>query len=342
MAQFLPGAQAAYAVLDPPYSLHNIEMNGPGSVPTPPGVAENPDAEIVIGGIICPFSRETIEKLPKLRIIGTCRGGLENVDRAACEERGIMIVNGFGRNAEAVSDYAIGLMLSEIRNIARSYAELTSGSELWRMNWPNAEHIPHMKEATIGLFGFGYIGKLVAQKLSGFGSRVLVYDPFVDAQTVKKYGCEKVEKDVLFKQSDIVSVHARFTEETRGVIGKAEIDAMKPSAFFINTARAGLVDYDALLAALQEHRIAGAGLDVFPEEPIPMDSPWRHLDNCTIAGHMAGGVLAARVYAAKVVLGSIASALRGEDVPQIISKQLLKDPDFCAWAQKAAQELGVK
>lgn len=316
-------------------SLLKIETYGPGAIPISSGFYNNhEDAEIIMGAIYCPFSEEIMSMFPNLKVIGTCRGGLENVDMEACRKRGIMVVNGYGRNAEAVSDYTVGLMLSEIRNIARSHKYLTSdpNNDNWRDNWVNLNYIPHMKDATIGIFGFGYIGRLTAQKLSGFKCKILVYDPYVSAEDICAAGCVPVDKETLFKEADILTVHARLVEATKGIIGKKDIESMKPTAFFINTARAGLVDYDALYDALKNKRIGGAGLDVFPEEPLAPGSKWRKLDNCTIAAHYAGGVLAARSFAAELVSENIINAVKGISTPQIITKELLDDPEFRSWA----------
>lgn len=318
-----------------------IESQGPGAVRMPAAFQKHPDAEIAIGSILCPFSAEIMDTLPNLRVIGTCRGGLENVDMDAAKARHIMVVNGFGRNAEAVSDFTLAIMLSEIRNVARSYANLSRQHETWRNQYVNEAYVPHMKEIRVGIFGFGNIGRLVAKKLTGFGSEIAVYDPFVSDDEVRALGYVPVTKEELFAQSDVVTIHARLVDATRGIIGKDDIDRMKPTAFFVNTARAGLVDYDALLAALQEKRIGGAALDVFPEEPLPADSVWRTLDNCTITEHIAGAVLASRAYAARLVAESITMAMKGMPAPQIITKDLMQDSAFQVWAQDAMQQMHI-
>lgn len=339
----LGNSEVAIEVIDNlgPDDLHIIEKEGPGAFPTPEGFIKHKDADVVIGSIVCPFSKETIEMMPNLKIIGTCRGGLENVDVEACKERGILIVNGFGRNAEAVSDFTIALMLSEIRNVSRSHAKLTEDVKSWRHSFVNEKYVPHIKECNVGIFGFGNIGRLVAQKISGFGSNILIYDPFVEAEEIKSLGYIPVDKEQLFKESDIITIHSRLVEATRGIIGKNEINLMKETAFFINTARAGLVDYDALLYALQNKKIGGAGLDVFPNEPLSEDSPWRKLDNCTITEHMAGSVLASRSYAARLVTESVVNALKGVIVPQIITKDLVFDDEFKKWAKGELEKMCI-
>ncbi len=336
-------ADAAFEVIDEygKDGLFIIETQGPGAIEIPKGFYNHEDAEIIIGSILCPFSKEIMDMFPNLKVIGTCRGGLENVDMEACKERNIMVVNGFGRNAEAVSDFTMAIMLSEVRNVARSHSNLVTNPKAWTTNWVSSPYVPHIKECTVGIFGFGNIGRLVAKKLSGFGCKIMIYDPYVTDENIKASGYIPADKETLFKEADIVTIHSRLVEATKGIIGRKEIELMKPTAYFINTARAGLVDYDALLEALQNKKIGGAALDVFPDEPLPGNSPWRKLDNCTITEHMAGAVLASRSYAASLVAESIANAIKGVDVPQIITKDLMKDEAYKAWALRAIEELGL-
>ena len=321
--------------------LHIIESDGPGGVPMPKGFFnDHEDAEVILGGILCPFSKEIMDMFPKLRVIATCRGGIENVDMEAAKKRGIMVVNGYGRNAEAVSDFTMALMLDELRNVARSHLRMKTRPD-WDNTYINIAYMPHMCESTVGLFGLGYIGKLVAKKLTGFGCNIMVYDPFIPDEQIADMGYIAVDKDTLFREADILSVHARLVDATRGIIGKKEIDMMKPTAVFVNTARAGIVDYDALYEALKEKRIGGAGIDVWPEEPMAVDSPWRELDNVTMCSHMADGVRAARPYAAKLVAQSVVNSMKETDAPQIITKELMYDPLFKAWANEGLAKLGV-
>ena len=320
-------------------ALQIIETQGANAVPIPAALKKHCDADVVIGSITTPFSKEVLDLLPNLKVIGLCRAGIENIDMDEVGKRGIVVVNGLGRNAEAVSDYTMALMLSELRNVARSYKDVTTDKSSWRKEWPSTPYLPHMKECKVGILGYGMIGRLVAQKVSGFRAQVLVCDPYVDPEIIRSAGYTPVDKETLFKESDIVSIHARFVESTRGIVGRKEIASMKPTAYFINTARAGLVDMDALLEALQAHKIGGAGLDVFVDEPLPEDSPWRELDNCTVTAHMAGGVMAARDYAAWLVVEAVLATINGEKVPQLITKDTVDGEPFKKWSAQAAAEL---
>lgn len=262
-----------------------LEKEGPGSFDIPTVIKENLDAEILIGAF-CPFSRAMMDAMPNLTTICICRGGIENVDLDAATAHGIKVFNAAGRNANAVSDFTIGSMLACVRNIAQSNHNIRVGKA--EAPLANADNTPDMEGKTVGLVGFGHIGSLVAKKLSGFDVKVITYDPFIPAEALEGTGVTLVEKDELFKTADIVSMHARLSEDTFHMVGEHELSLMKPTSYFINTARAGLVDYDALYSALSEGKIAAAALDVFYEEPVPADSPWLKLDNVVLTGHLGG------------------------------------------------------
>ncbi len=263
-----------------------VEKNGPSAGKPPKEIFDYVgDVDMVITQHT-PLNKEIIEAAKKCSVIGVCRAGLENVDIDAATKMGIAVSRTMGRNAHAVSDYTVGMMLAEMRNIARSHAELRKGN--WKKQYANAAFVGDMYEKTVGLIGFGYIGSLVAKKLSGFEVNLLVYDPFAKKEDIEAAGGKSVSMEELCRESDIISMHARLSEETQGLLGEKEIALMKPTAYVINTARAGLIDEKALIRALEEHRIGGAGLDVYWIEPPPADHPLMTLDNVTITPHLAG------------------------------------------------------
>lgn len=145
-----------------------------------------------------------------------------------------------------------------------------------------------MDKCTVGLIGYGYIGSRVVKRLQGFDCKILVYDPFVDAAEIEKDGVTVVGLDELLVQSDFVSMHLRLSKKTEKFMGREEFAKMKKTAYFINTARAGIVDTDALVEALKNKTIGGAAIDVYDEEPMPMDHPYLTLDNITLTSHLAG------------------------------------------------------
>ena len=307
-----------------------VEQQGPGVESVPPAFTDHPDAQIALG-LFCPFSAASMDGLPDLRLIGLARAGVENVDLAAATRRSILVVNVMGRNAEAVSDYTVGLMLSEARNIARSHAAIRSG--IWQKSFSNSAHVPELKGKTVGLIGFGYIGQLVARKLSGFGVRIMVYDPWVNPDTVAAAGARPVDRESLIAESDFISLHARLTSENRGLIGEAEFARMKPTAYLINTARSALIETDALVKALREGRIAGAALDVFDTEPIPPGHPLLELDNVTLTSHLAGTTREALTRSPELLVNEVQRILNGEPTAALKNPEVLQRPGVREWLQ---------
>lgn len=244
------------------------------------------DADIVITQF-CPVTRALVDACKHLKAIGVLRAGIENVCADYAREKGIQVFNAPGRNADAVSDFAIGMMLAEARNIARGHHGIEN--HLWIRDYANNGIIPDMPGRTVGLIGCGAIGQKVAKKLSGFDMNLLGYDPYADAQACAELGIRMVSLEELMAQSDFVSLHARLTEQNRHLINAPMLALMKPTSYLINTSRAGLIDEKALVEALAQHRIAGAALDVYEHEPLPKDDPLLELDNVTLTPHMAGG-----------------------------------------------------
>jgi D-3-phosphoglycerate dehydrogenase len=253
-----------------------------------------------------PVGKAVIEAAPKLKLIAVARAGLENVDRESAEARDVVVTGVVGRNAAAVAELAIGLMLSECRNIARADASIKSGG--WRKTFepPMVE----LGESTVGIVGWGQVARHLGHKLSGLADRVIVHDPYADPQDITAAGAEVVEFDEVFRLSDFVHVMARLTPETERFIGAAQFAMMKPTAYFINTARSRLVDYQALYDALSTRQIAGCGLDVFDDEPLAADSPWRALDNVTMTTHYGGDTTGTNNTSARLVLEAIADFRR--------------------------------
>lgn len=260
-----------------------VEQNGPEAVELPEKLTEGIEQYDILVVQFTPVSKKLIEKAKNLKLICVLRGGTENIDYEYAASKGISVLNTPGRNARAVAEFTMGMILSEIRNIARSHAALKNGQ--WRKDFPNSGSVPELYNKTVGLVGFGYIGHLVAGYLRAFGCNVMAYDPFVKGSIE---GVKLVELDYLLKNADIVSVHARLTEDTYHMIGEKEVNMMKPTAVLINTARSGLVDQKSVEKALKERRIMGAALDVFDVEPIPESDMILQLDNATITSHMAG------------------------------------------------------
>jgi D-3-phosphoglycerate dehydrogenase len=252
------------------------------------------EIEAAIVGVV-PMTTHVLENAPRLRVVSAHGVGVDHIDLKAATRLGVIIANCPGANDQAVADLTIGLMVSTARQIPHVDRDVRGGkwgryegSELWKK--------------TLGLIGLGRIGHGVAKRASGFDMQVLAYDPYVDEKQAEAIGVCMTSLEEVIASADFVSLHATLTEETRNMIGKRELEQMKPSAFLINTARGGLVDEEALYRALIEGKLAGAGLDAFTSEP-PLDSPLLELTNVVVTPHIGAhtkeaiervGVLAAQ------------------------------------------------
>ena len=239
--------------------------------------------------------KEEVIEGTNLKLIGCARGDPKNIDVILATAKGIPVISAPGRNTIAVAELTIGLMLSQLRNFTAAERKLQSEflvdhfSDFAGMYARTTGLELHGR--TVGLIGFGAIGYEVAKRLRAFGTDLLVSDPYVDIERIQEVGAEQVDLPELLKRSDVVSVHSAVTDETRGLIGADELALMKPSAIFINTARASITDEYALLEALKSKRIAGAGLDVFSMEPVDCDNIFLELDNVTVTPHIGGNTV---------------------------------------------------
>ncbi len=264
----------------------DTELHGPeGYAPNPEILEAVRDAEILTVHFSC-ISKAIIDAAKNLKVLGVCRGGCDNVNVAYAKEKGILCVHSAARSSDAVADTTVALMIAESKNLVRGSILLHQGG--WANTYSNDAHTHNMRKMTVGIIGCGLIGSRVATRLHGFGARILGYDPWLDAEAVRTQGIEPVSFDTLLSESDMVTIHLRLSEQTAGFMGEKEFAKMKEGAFFINTARAGLMDEDALVGALKSRHLAGAAIDVYSTEPISMDHPYLSLDNITLTPHIAG------------------------------------------------------
>ncbi len=212
---------------------------------------------------------EIMDLMPNCKLISRLGVGVDNIDIAAATQRGIWVANVPDYGVDEVSTHAAALMLSMLRGIPQLVANTRAGK------WDSAAARPihRFSEQTVGVMGFGRIGRLFAAKARGFGVRLIAYDPLIDAATIKSHGAEPVDLDTLFRQSDFISLHLPLNDETKHVVNARSLATMKPTACIVNTARGGLIDEAALLAAVRAGQIRGAALDVLSAEPPPKDHP---------------------------------------------------------------------
>ena len=253
------------------------------------------------------MTEEMLSRLPSLKLIACCRGNPVNIDLQAAARRGIPVVYTPGRNANGVAEFTIGLMLAATRHIAQVYHVLkegqylaSPGEDLWEeatgdVVWDTPGENLHttyggyeLEGRTLGIIGFGHIGRLVAQKAAALGMQILACDPYcVDGGGLGRL----VPLEELLAGSDIVTLHCKVTAENHHLLGERELSQMKPSSILINTARASLVDPQALVKALREGAIAGAALDVFWKEPLAANHPLLQMDQVLVTPHIAGASL---------------------------------------------------
>ncbi|MGL6226906.1 MAG: 2-hydroxyacid dehydrogenase [Thermoguttaceae bacterium] len=292
-----------------------IEQGGPDAVSLPEELFVGLDQYDFLVVQFAPIPRRMIEEATRLKYIGVLRSGVENVDVQTATQRGIKVLNTPGRNARAVAECTLGLILTEIRNLARSHAALKQG--MWTRDFPNKAEIPELLDRTVGLIGFGAIARLVARFLTGFGAKIIAYDPFVQGETGS---VEMVDLPTLLKRSDIISMHARYSKETHHLLGPKELAMLKPNVVIVNTARSGLIDEEALIEVLQNQSIMGAALDVFDEEPLPIGHPFFSLENVTITPHLAGSTVDAFRNSPKLMCSHLQRLLQGETNLPIVNQ----------------------
>lgn len=266
-----------------------IETGGFETLDLPEGLLEAVEDADVIMCHLCPITKKVLERAKKLKLVLCNRGGHENIDVEACTERNVAVLLNPSHNANAVAEFTIGLILNETRNITRSNIAINNGE--WREKYPNtATQIHEMCDMTIGLIGFGSVAQLVYEKLKAFGCRFLISDPFYSGH-VNKNIAKFVPLEQLLENSDIISLHARLSRKSI-LLGENEFKRMKNTAYFINTARSYMVDYDALANALKSGEIMGAAIDVFDVEPVTKENnPLVGLDNCTLTNHRGGDTI---------------------------------------------------
>ncbi len=230
---------------------------------------------------------ETFAAAPNLRFVGVCRGEIgPHVDMQAAARHGVTVISTPGRNAVAVAELTLGFMLALARRLPQAHDLVRGGHWDSALTGYGAWGGIELAGRTVGLIGLGEVGRAVARRLRALEMRVLATDPAVPAAPDGM--AEMVDLATLLRQSDFVSLHCSLTPETRNLIDAAALAQMKPGVFLINTARAALVDEDALLDALHEGRVAGVALDVHRVEPLPLNSPWLAVDRAILTPHIGG------------------------------------------------------
>ena len=300
--EFLPPTSPQREILDPIATIITEKAKTEDEL-----IATIRSVDAVLVTMRTDLTRRVIEACPNLKVIGKYGVGLESIDVKAATEMGIPVTNVPGKNTSTVAEHTIGLMLGAMRRIQACRMLMQEGG------WRNKGFLGgELLDSVIGIVGYGSIAKKVIQKLQGFEVRqFLIYSESKSHELPDIPNAAFTDLQSLLKASDIVSIHKTLTPKSRGLIGEAELRLMKNTAYLINTSRGPLVEEQALIKALREDWIAGAGLDVFEKEPLPPDNPLVSLPNVVLTPHIGASTLMSRINAVTVAARNVACVLQG-------------------------------
>jgi D-3-phosphoglycerate dehydrogenase len=278
--------------------------------------------------------RDLIARMPNLLIVSTSGAGFDTVNVKDCTEAGVLVVNQTGGNAEAVATHVVAMVLSLSKQIVQVNHALRAGAMKSRTDYIGTD----VRDKTIGIVGLGNVGRRVAN-LCGtlLGMNVIACDPYLDEATMRERGAAKVTLEELLRRADFVSINCPLDDDTRGMIGAPQFALMKPSAYFITTARGFIHDERALADALRSKRIAGAGVDVFDKEPPGPDHPLLAFDNVIASPHTAGVTREARANMGRIAAEQLIMTLDGGRPPRIVNPQV-----WPAYAKRFEAAFGIR
>jgi len=249
--------------------------------------------------------------------------GFDNIDIPEATKRGIYVTNTPGVLTETTADFAFALLIAVARRVAEADKYVRSGQ--WKVGWhPMMLQGRDIYGATLGIMGLGRIGLAIAKRAKGFGMKVLYYDVIRRQDYEKEYGIEFTEMDQLFKTADFVTINTPLTKETTHLIDEKKLRTMKKTAIIVNNARGPIVDEKALYKALKERWIAGAGLDVFEQEPTPLTNPLLKLDNVVVAPHISSASYETRSKMAEMVAENLIAYFEGKTPPNLVNTDVAK------------------
>ncbi|OKJ90511.1 2-hydroxyacid dehydrogenase [Streptomyces sp. TSRI0107] len=265
-----------------------------------------------------PVTARVLDASPGLRLVVVCRGGPVNVNLDAAKSRDVRVCYAPGRNAAATAEFTVGLMLAALRRIPQAHIPLAG-----RGSWEGAAYYTYehsgleLEDLPVGLVGYGAVGSRVARVLCAFGAQVMVYDPYARGEI---HGLRVSSLDELLRRSRLLSLHARLTAETRGLIGARELDLLPAGAVVVNAARGPLLDEGALCAALASGRVSAAALDTYAHEPLPPDSPlYGFADRLVLTPHLGGASRAVAEKAARIAAAEVGRWARGESLAHCLT-----------------------
>jgi glyoxylate reductase len=266
---------------------------------------------------------EVFNAAPKLKIVSQLAVGFDNIDVPEATKRGIYVTNTPEVLTDTTADFAWALLLAVARRVVEADKYVRTGQ--WKVGWHPAMLAGRdVHGATIGVLGAGRIGYAVAKRASGFGMKILFYDVISRPEMEKDFGAKSADLNTIFKESDFVSVHVPLMKETHHLVNEERLRLMKKTAYLINNSRGPVVDEKALYKALKEGWIAGAGLDVFEQEPTSLDNPMLKLDNVVVAPHISSASIETRAEMAKMVADNLVAFFEGRKPPNLINPDVMK------------------
>jgi glyoxylate reductase len=280
-----------------------------------------------VDGLFCLLTEkvdaELLDRAKKLKVVANMAVGYDNINVEEATKRGVMVGNTPGVLTETTADTAFALMLSVARRVVEADNYVRDGK--WTIPWTPMMMVGYdVYGKTLGIYGLGRIGYAVAKRAKGFGMRLIYYDAIRNEKAEKELGIEYMPFEDVLRQCDFLTVHVPLLPETRNSVGEKQFAMMKKTAFLINNARGPIVDEPALVKALQEKRIAGAGLDVFWHEPIEKGNALLKMSNVVLLPHVSSGSIETRIAMAMLAAQNIASALKGETPPALVNKEVLQ------------------
>jgi glyoxylate reductase len=266
---------------------------------------------------------EVFNAAPKLKIVSQLAVGFDNIDIPEATKRGIYVTNTPEVLTDTTADFAWALLMALARRVIEADKYVRTGQ--WKVGWhPDMMAGRDIYNATIGVVGAGRIGYAVAKRATGFSMKILFYDVVPRPEIEKDFGAKKVDLDTLLRESDFVSIHVPLMKETQHLINEQKLKLMKKTAYLINNSRGPVVDEKALYKALKEGWIAGAGLDVFEQEPTPADNPLLKLDNVAVAPHISSASIETRSKMGEMVAENLVAFFEGKKPPNLLNADVMK------------------
>lgn len=276
------------------------------------------DADAVLVRSATKITRESLARASRLKVIGRAGVGVDTIDVEAATERGVAVMNAPAGNTISAAELAFALLLALIRKVAAADRSMKAGQ------WDRTSfHGTELYRKTLGLVGAGRVGGEVARRARAFGMRVLAYDPYLGEEAARGLGVEPVPLEQVLREADVISLHVPLTDSTRGLLGDAQLALLKPTAVIINAARGGVLDEAALTRRLADGRIAGAALDVFEQEPLPVDHPLRGLANVVLTPHLGASTEEAQLNVALEIADAVKAALLEGDFAGAVNAPLV-------------------